>query len=74
MLCVNIDMIGSLMGGFIACATAEEKLMHYVQYMSQIKGFGVRAAGCLFQRFTPFADKGIPAISFAPTPSVPQSQ
>jgi hypothetical protein len=65
-LCVNIDMIGSLMGGFIACATAEEKLMHYVQYMSQIKGFGVRARQDVYSSdSTPFADKGIPAISFA---------
>ncbi len=65
-LCVNIDMVGSTMGGFIACATAEEKLVHYVQYLSQIAGFGVRARQDVYSSdSTPFADKGIPAISFA---------
>ncbi|MGI6696193.1 MAG: M28 family metallopeptidase [Christensenellales bacterium] len=65
-LCVNLDMIGSAMGGFIACATAEEKLVHYVQYLSQMKGFGLKARqGVYSSDSTPFADKGIPAISFA---------
>lgn len=65
-LCVNLDMVGSLMGGFIACATAEDRLVHYVEYLSQIKGFGLKARQDVYSSdSTPFADKGIPAISFA---------
>lgn len=65
-LCVNLDMIGTIMGGFIACATAEEKLVHYVQYLGQQKGFGLKARQDVYSSdSTPFADKGVPAISFA---------
>lgn len=65
-LCVNLDMVGSTMGGFIACVTGEEKLMHYIQYLSQIAGFGLRARQDVYSSdSTPFADKGIPAVSFA---------
>lgn len=65
-LCVNLDMIGTIMGGFIACATAEEKLVHHVQYLAQQKGFGLKARQDVYSSdSTPFADKGVPAISFA---------
>lgn len=63
---INLDMIGSIMGKFIACCTAEEKLVHYIQYLSSETGFGVDAYDDVYSSdSTPFADKGIPAVSFA---------
>lgn len=63
---INLDMIGCTMGKFIACATAEEKLVHYVEYFSLEQGFAIKAYQDVYSSdSTPFADKGVPAISFA---------
>ena len=63
---INLDMIGSIMGHFIACVTAETKLVHYVSYMGAELGTSIRAYQDVYSSdSTPFADKGIPAISFA---------
>lgn len=63
---INLDMIGSIMGKFIACCTSEEKLVNYVEYLSMERGFGVSPYQDVYSSdSTPFADKGIPAISFA---------
>jgi len=63
---VNLDMIGCIMGGFIACCTAEEKLVHFVEYYSSMQGFPLKARqGVYSSDSTPFADKGVPALSFA---------
>ncbi|MBO5324293.1 MAG: Zn-dependent exopeptidase M28 [Oscillospiraceae bacterium] len=63
---INLDMIGCIMGKFIACCTSEEALVQYVKYMSAELGFGVGAYQDVYSSdSTPFADKGIPAISFA---------
>ena len=63
---VNLDMIGCIMGKFIACCTSEKALVDYVKYMSDEYGFQVKAYQDLYSSdSTPFADKGIPAISFA---------
>ena len=65
-LCVNLDMIGCIMGKFAACCTAEEKLVHYLQYFSAEQGFGCHCYQDVYSSdSTPFADKGIPAVSFA---------
>ena len=40
---INLDMIGCIMGKFIACCTCEEKLVHYLEYLSGVEGFGLRA-------------------------------
>ena len=65
-LVINLDMIGSIMGKFIACATSEMKLVHYISYLGDELGFQVRAyQGVYSSDSTPFADKGIPAVSFA---------
>ncbi len=64
-LCINLDMIGCTMGKFIACCTSEEKLMHYISYMASELGFGMHAYQDVYSSdSTPFADKGIPAVSF----------
>ena len=63
---INLDMIGCIMGKFIACCTSEEKLVHYINYFSAEKGFGIGAYQDVYSSdSTPFADQGIPAVSFA---------
>ena len=63
---VNLDMIGCIMGKFIACCTTEEKLVHYLQYLSGELGFGCTVNQDVYSSdSTPFADKGVPALSFA---------
>ena len=63
---INLDMIGSVMGRFITCVTAEEGLLSYVKYTAMMKGFGIQGRqGVYSSDSTPFADKGVPAISFA---------
>ncbi len=63
---INLDMIGCIMGGFIACCTAEDKLVHYISYLGQELGRGIHAYQDVYSSdSTPFADKGVPAVSFA---------
>lgn len=63
---INLDMIGCIMGKFIACCTAEDKLVSYIEYLSDELGFGISAKqDVYFSDSTPFADKGVPALSFA---------
>lgn len=63
---VNLDMIGCIMGNFIACCTSEEKLVHYIEYLGKMEGFGIKAYQDVYSSdSTPFADKGVPALSFA---------
>ena len=65
-LCVNLDMIGCIMGKFIACCTSEDKLVSYIQYMAAELGFGCGPYQDVYSSdSTPFADKGVPAVSFA---------
>lgn len=65
-LCINLDMIGCIMGKFIACATSEMKLVHYLSYLGDELGFQVKAYQDVYSSdSTPFADKGVPAVSFA---------
>ena len=65
-LCINLDMIGCIMGKFAACCTTEEKLVGYIQYMASELGFGCHTYQDVYSSdSTPFADKGIPAVSFA---------
>ena len=65
-LCINLDMIGCIMGRFIACCTSEEKLVGYIQYLASELGFGCGPYQDVYSSdSTPFADKGIPAVSFA---------
>ncbi len=63
---INLDMIGTVMGKFISCVSAEEKLAGYISYMGAELGFPVSAkTGVYSSDSTPFADKGVPALSFA---------
>ena len=63
---VNLDMIGCIMGKFIACCTTEEKLVGYIEYFGDEMGFPVSVRQDVYSSdSTPFADTGIPAVSFA---------
>lgn len=63
---VNLDMIGCIMGKFIACCTSENKLVDYLGYMGDELGFQVKPYQDVYSSdSTPFADKGVPAVSFA---------
>ncbi len=63
---INLDMIGCTMGKFIAACTSEEKLVHYITYLASERGFGISAKQDVYSSdSTPFADKGVPAVSFA---------
>lgn len=63
---INLDMIGCIMGKFLACCTTEEALTHYISYMASENGFPVNAYQDVYSSdSTPFADKGVPAVSFA---------
>ena len=63
---INLDMIGSAMGKFIACVTAEDKLAHYLSYLGAELGFPLETrTGVYSSDSTSFADKGVPALSLA---------
>ena len=65
-LCINLDMLGTYMGHFHSCVSAEEKLMNYLQYYCSIHGWGISLRqGVYSSDSTPFADHGVPAVSFA---------
>ena len=63
---INLDMIGCIMGKFIYCVTAEEKLCHYISYLGNELGFSIDGKQDVYSSdSTPFADQGVPAVSFA---------
>ena len=63
---INLDMIGTILGKFIACVSAEDKLAHYLSYMGAELGFPVETrTGVYSSDSTPFADSGVPALSLA---------
>lgn len=63
---INLDMIGCIMGKFIACVTAEEQLVTYLKYMGLEFGMPVHAyQDTYYSDSTSFADKGVPALSLA---------
>jgi Iap family predicted aminopeptidase len=63
---INLDMIGCIMGKFISCCTTEAKTVDYISYFALEQGFGMEVSqGVYSSDSTPFADAGIPAISFA---------
>ncbi|MBQ7867346.1 MAG: DUF4910 domain-containing protein [Clostridia bacterium] len=63
---INLDMIGCIMGKFISCCNTEEKLVNYIDYMSSELGFSIKTRQDVYSSdSTPFADKGVPALSFA---------
>ena len=63
---INIDMVAVTIGYDIACVTGEMNIINYIDYVSKEFGFPIHVyQGVYSSDSTPFADKGIPAISFA---------
>ncbi len=63
---INLDMIGCIMGKFIACCSTEEALVHYLNYICAEQGFPIAARQEVYSSdSTPFAYHGVPALSFA---------
>lgn len=63
---INIDMVGTILGKFIARVSAEEKLVSYIEYFAAEMGWPIEArSGVYSSDSTPFADAGVPALSFA---------
>ena len=63
---INVDMVGVTLGKDIAVVTANESLVNYLCYDSLIKGFPLEVRqGVYSSDSTPFADNGIPSLSFA---------
>ena len=63
---INLDMVGCIMGKRIAVCTSEDKLCHYIEYMASELGVGMEVKQDVYSSdSTPFADKGVPAVSFA---------
>ena len=63
---INLDMIGCIMGKFIACVTAEENLVNYLKYIGLEYGMPINAyQDTYYSDSTSFADKGVPALSLA---------
>lgn len=66
---INLDMIGCLMGKFLTCVTADEKVSNYISVLSAELGFPNDVyQGVYSSDSTPFADKNIPSVSFARNP------
>ncbi|MBE6137488.1 MAG: M28 family peptidase [Erysipelotrichaceae bacterium] len=65
-LCINVDMIGVTIGNDIACCTANQSLVSYIKYLGCEVGFAITSRqGVYSSDSTPFADGGVPAVSFA---------
>lgn len=65
-LAVNIDMIGCIIGNRSAVSTADQSLVHYVDYYSKMVGYPLESSqGVYPSDSTPFADAGVPAVTFA---------
>lgn len=64
--CLNVDMIGVVLGKEIAVSTAENSLASYISYVGNEIGIAVSSTqGVYSSDSTPFADAGVPSTSFA---------
>lgn len=65
-LLINVDMAGPIIGSDRAYITADMSLMHMIQYLSKEVGHPITCVQDVYSSdSTPFADKGVPAVSFA---------
>lgn len=63
---VNVDMTGVVLGFDIAVCTTEDTLVTYLDYLGKKVGFPIKPRqGVYSSDSTPFADVGVPALSFA---------
>lgn len=68
-LCINVDMTGVVLGYDAACCTSNMSLVDYISYLGREVGFPIKSSqGVYSSDSTPFADAGVPAVSFARLP------
>lgn len=64
--CLNVDMVGVILGKEIAVSTAEMSLVNYISFLANEIGVAIQSTqGVYSSDSTPFADANIPATSFA---------
>lgn len=65
-LLINVDMAGPIIGSDCAYVTADMSLKHMVDYLASEVGHPIISVQDVYSSdSTPFAEKGVPAISFA---------
>lgn len=65
-LCINVDMTGVPLGRDIAVCTSEMSLVNYIDYYAKNIGYVIESnQGVYSSDSTPFANKNVPAVSFA---------
>ena len=63
---VNIDMVAATLGRDICCVTGDESIVNYLNILYKEVGFPLYVyQGVYSSDSTPFADKGVPSMSFA---------
>ncbi|MBQ9545158.1 MAG: M28 family peptidase [Clostridia bacterium] len=71
---INLDMIGTYMGKFCATCSAENDLAGYLRYMGAELSFPVNPRqGVHSSDSTPFADAGVPSVTFVRRAPVSQA-
>lgn len=66
--CINIDMTGPVLGNDIAVCTTESSLLGAMDFLAREMKHSIRVSqGVYSSDSTPFADHGVPAVSFART-------
>lgn len=69
--CINIDMIGSVVAKLVACVTAEADFAGYLNCFARLEGKSLEVYRDVYSSdSTPFADAGVPAMSFGQHGSV----
>ena len=65
LLMINVDVGGPVLGTDRIAATAEEKLVNYLEYFVKINGFSAEVKQSIYSSDSiPFADSGIPGVNF----------
>lgn len=64
-LMINVDVAGAPLGRDVAMCTAENCLVDYINYIACDHNFSINVKQDIYSSdSTPFADKGVPAVSF----------
>ena len=66
LLSINVDMTGVTIGYDLAECSSEMGLVSFIKYLGYIEGFSIESKqGVYSSDSTPFADSGVPSVSFA---------
>lgn len=64
-LMINVDVAGAVLGSDVAMCTSETCLVDYINYVACDTGFSINVKQDIYSSdSTPFADHGVPAVSF----------